>query len=187
MFPSVQSVRLSPRTGRTPSWRPLPGTDAGVAVRPDLCPGRTAEPYRYLSLCFIFKSHEYYVGVMEKRKFFYHNIEKIRLYYHVSNFAINQPMLPVISDPGRYLCIFCSLRLQCRATAEPMGDGLRQMDDDRAPKVVILTHDGRALPEITIYKKTAGPARQPTGLRCLIKTDAVLGRPYPPCPERTRL
>ena len=59
------------------------------------------------------------------------------------------------------------------------------MDDVRAPKVVILTHDGRALPEITIYKKTAGPGRQPTGLRCLIKTDAVLGRPYPPCPGRT--
>ena len=61
VFPSVQSVRLSPRTGRTPSWRPLPGTDAGVVlvVRPDLCPGRTAGPYRCLSLCFIFKSHEY--------------------------------------------------------------------------------------------------------------------------------
>ena len=35
--------------------------------------------------------------------FFYSNIEKIKLYYHVSNFAINQPMLPVISDPGLYL------------------------------------------------------------------------------------
>ena len=44
--------------------------------------------------------------------FFYSNVEKIRLYYHVSNFAINQPMLPVISDPGLYLCIFCSLRLR---------------------------------------------------------------------------
>ena len=61
-----------------------------------------------------------------------------------------------------------------------MGDGLGHMDDDRAPKIVILTDDGRALPEITIYKKTAGPGRQPTGLRCLIKTDAVPGRPYPP-------
>ena len=120
-------------------------------------------------------------------EFFYSNIEKIRLYYHVSNFAINQPMLPVISDPDLYLCIFCSLRLQCGATAEPMGDGLRHMDDDRAPKVVILTHDDRALPEITIYKKTAGPGRQPTGLRCLIKTEGVLGRPYPPCPGRTGL
>jgi len=27
VFPSVQSVRLSPRTGRTPSLRPLDGTD----------------------------------------------------------------------------------------------------------------------------------------------------------------
>ena len=119
--------------------------------------------------------------------FFYSNIEKIRLYYHVSNFAINQQMLPVISDPGLYLCIFCSLRLRCGATVEPMGDGLGHMEDDRAPKVVILTHDDRALSEITIYKKTAGPARQPTGLRCLIKTDAVLSRPYPPCPGRTGL
>ena len=59
VYPSVQSVRLLPRTGRTPSWRPLHGTDAVVAVRPDLCPGRTAGPYRCLSLCFIFKSHEY--------------------------------------------------------------------------------------------------------------------------------
>ena len=104
----------------------------------------------------------------EEAKNFFIPIEKIRLYYHVSNFAINQPMLPVISDPDLYSCIFCSLRLQCGAIAEPMGDGLRHMDDDRAPKVVILTHDGGALPEITIYKKTAGPGRQPTGLRCLI-------------------
>jgi len=28
VFPSVQSVRLWPRAGRTPSLRPLPGTDA---------------------------------------------------------------------------------------------------------------------------------------------------------------
>jgi len=28
VFPSVQSIRLSPRTGRTPSLRPLDGTDA---------------------------------------------------------------------------------------------------------------------------------------------------------------
>ena len=28
VFPSVQSVRLSPKTGRTPSLRPLDGTDA---------------------------------------------------------------------------------------------------------------------------------------------------------------
>ena len=120
-------------------------------------------------------------------EFFYSNIEKIRLYYHESNFAINQPMLPVISDPGLYLCIFYLLRLRCGATAEPMGDGLGHMDDDRAPKIVILTDDDRALPEITSYKKTAGPGHQPTGLRCLIKTDAVLGRPYPPCPGRTGL
>ena len=33
-------------------------------------------------------------------KHFYSNVEKLRLYYYVSNFAINQPMLPVISDPG---------------------------------------------------------------------------------------
>ena len=72
--------------------------------------------------------------------------------------------------------------MRCGATAEPVGDGLGHMDDDRAPKVVILTHDGRAPPEITTHKKTAGPARQPTGLRCLINTDAVLGRPYPACP-----
>ena len=96
-------------------------------------------------------------------------------------------MLPVISDSGLYLCIFCSLELRCGATAEPMGDELGHMDDDRAPKVVILAHDGRALPEITIYKKTAGPTCQPTGLRGLIKTDAVLGRPCPPCPGRTGL
>ena len=120
-------------------------------------------------------------------EFFYSNIKKIRVYYHVSNFAINQPMLLVISDPGLYLCIFCSLKLRCGATAEPIGDELGHMDDDRAPKVVILAHDGRALPEIAIYKNTAGPARQPTGLRGLIKTDAGLGRPYPPCPGRTGL
>ena len=30
-----------------------------VAVRPDLCPGRTAGPYRCLSLCFIFEFHEH--------------------------------------------------------------------------------------------------------------------------------
>ena len=40
---------------------------------------------------------------------------------------------------------------------------------------------------VTISKKTAGPGRQPTGLRCLIKTDAVPGRPYPPYPGRTGL
>ena len=56
-------------------------------------------------------------------EFLYSNIEEIRLYYLVSNFAINQAMLPVISDLDLYLCIFCSLRLQCGATAEPMGDG----------------------------------------------------------------
>ena len=33
-------------------------------------------------------------------KHFYSNEEKLRLYYYVSNFGINQPMLPVISDPG---------------------------------------------------------------------------------------
>ena len=49
--------------------------------------------------------------------FFYSNIEKIRLYYHVSNFAINQPMLLVISDLGLYLCIFYLLRMRCGATA----------------------------------------------------------------------
>ena len=68
-------------------------------------------------------------------------------------------MLPVISDPGLYLCIFCSLRLKCGATTEPMGDGLGHMDDDRAQKVVtghvgssqglqvtpVLTQDGRCL------------------------------------------
>ena len=61
---------------------------------------------------------------MKKRRIFYSNVEKIRLCYHLSNFAINQPMFPVISDPGLYLCIFCSLRLRCEATTEPMGDGL---------------------------------------------------------------
>ena len=30
VFPSVQSVRLFPRTGRTPYSLPLPGTDAGL-------------------------------------------------------------------------------------------------------------------------------------------------------------
>ena len=120
-------------------------------------------------------------------EFLYSNIEKIRLYYHVSNFVINQPMLPVISDPSLYLCISCSLRLLCGATTERMGDGLGHMNDDRAQKVVVLIHDGRALPEVTIPKKTAGLGRQPTGLRYLIKTDAVLGRPYPPCPGRMGL
>jgi len=33
-------------------------------------------------------------------KHLYSNEEKLRRYYYVSNFAINQPMLPVISDPG---------------------------------------------------------------------------------------
>ena len=167
----------------------------------DLCPGRT--PGWQSVLIYAQDGRPGTIGVLvyvsflnlmsirsvlwRSEDFFYSNIEKIRLYYHVSNFAINQPTLPVISDPGLYLCIFCSLRLQCRATGEPMGDGLRHMDDNRAPKVVILTHDGQALPEITIYKKTAGPARQPTGLQCLIKTDAMLGCPYPPCPGRKGL
>ena len=106
-----------------------------VVVRPDLCLGRTAGPYRCLSLCFIFESHEHYVCVMKKRRIFYSKVE-IRLYYHVSNFTINQPMLLVISDPGLYLCIFCSLRLRCGATTEPMGDGLGHMDDDSVQKVV---------------------------------------------------
>ena len=96
-------------------------------------------------------------------------------------------MLPVISDPSLYLCISCSLGLRCGATTEPMGDGLGHMDDDRAQKVVILTHDGRALLEVTISKKTAGLGRQLTGLRYSIKTDAVLGRPYPLCPGRMGL
>jgi len=33
-------------------------------------------------------------------KHFYSNEEKLRLYYYVSNLAINQPILGVISDPG---------------------------------------------------------------------------------------
>ena len=37
---------------------------------------------------------------MKKRSIFYSNVEKIRLYYHVLNFAINWPMFPMISDPG---------------------------------------------------------------------------------------
>ena len=61
---------------------------------------------------------------MKKRRIFYSNGEKIRFYYHVSNFAINQPMLLVISDLGLYLCLFYLLRLRCGVTAEPMGDGL---------------------------------------------------------------
>ena len=44
----------------------------------------------------------------------------------------------------------------------------------------VLTHDGRALPEVIISKKDGRPARQPTGLRRLKKTDAVPGHPYPP-------
>ena len=87
--------------------------------------------------------------IWRSEEFLYSNIEKIRLYYRVSNFAINQPMLPVISDPGLYLGIFYLVRLQCGATAEPMGDGLGHMDDDRAPKIVILTDDGWGLPKIT--------------------------------------
>ena len=58
---------------------------------------------------------------MKKRRIFYSNVEKIRFYYHVSNFAINQPMLLVISDLGLYLCIFCSFRLGCGATKKTAG------------------------------------------------------------------
>ena len=57
---------------------------------------------------------------------------------------------------------------------ELMGDGLGLQ------VTPVLTHDGRALPEVTISKKDGRPARQPTGQRGLKKTDAVLGRPYPP-------
>jgi len=42
----------------------------------------------------------------------------------------------MISDLGLYSCIFCSLRLRCGTTTEPMGGGLGHMDDDRAQKVV---------------------------------------------------
>jgi len=38
--------------------------------------------------------------VLFRSETFHSNVEKLRLYYDVSNFAINQPMLPVISDPG---------------------------------------------------------------------------------------
>ena len=89
-------------------------------------------------------------------------------------------MLAVISDPGLYLCILYLLWLRCGATGEPMGDGSGHMDDDTAPKIVILTDASGALPEITIYKKTAEPGRKPTGLRWLIRTDGVLGHSYPP-------
>jgi len=44
----------------------------------------------------------------------------------------------------------------------------------------VLMQDGRYLQEVTVSKKTAGPARQPTVLRSLQKTDAVDGHPYPP-------
>ena len=79
MFPSVQSLRLSPKTGRTPSLRPLDGTDAQlqsvltfgwdgrpVAVHSDIWTGQTAGPYRCLSLCFIFEFHEHYVSIIAK-------------------------------------------------------------------------------------------------------------------------
>ena len=41
----------------------------------------------------------FYLFDFEEAKHFYSNVEKIRLYYDASNFAINQPMLPVISNP----------------------------------------------------------------------------------------
>ncbi|RPB02686.1 hypothetical protein L873DRAFT_1787436 [Choiromyces venosus 120613-1] len=53
VFPSVQSVRLLPRTGRTPVSGTLPWTDARPVVRPNLRPGRTAGPYRCLT-CLIY-------------------------------------------------------------------------------------------------------------------------------------
>ncbi|RPB01465.1 hypothetical protein L873DRAFT_1788344 [Choiromyces venosus 120613-1] len=53
VFPSVQSVRLLPRTGRTPVSGTLPWTDARPVVRPNLRPGRTAGPYRCLT-CMIY-------------------------------------------------------------------------------------------------------------------------------------
>ena len=124
MFPSVQSVRLSPRTGWTPSWRPLPGMDA--QWQSILIYARNGRPGPIGVLVYVS-----FLNLMSIRsvlcrseEFFYSNVERIRLYCHVSNFAINQPILPVISNPGLYLCIFCSLRLRCGATTEPMGDGL---------------------------------------------------------------
>ena len=124
VFPSVQSVLFSPRAGRTPVWRPLPGTDA--QWQSVLIYARDGRPGPIGVLDYV-----PFLNLMSIRSvlwgsdfFFYSNVEKIRLYYHVSNFAINKPMLLVISDLGLYLCIFCSLRLRCGATTEPMGDGL---------------------------------------------------------------
>jgi len=52
---------------------------------------------------------------------------------------------------------------------------------------LVLTQDRRYQPEVTISKKTPGPAHQPTVLLCLQKRDAVPSHHYPPCPGRMRL
>ena len=115
-----------------PSWRPLPGTDAQwqsvLIYARDGRPG----PIGVLVYVSFLSSMSIRSALWRSEEFFYSNIEKIRLYYHVSNFGINQPLLPVISDPCLYLCISCSLRLRWGATTEPMGGGLGHMDDDRA-------------------------------------------------------
>ena len=72
------------------------------------------------------------------------------------------------------LCIFYSLQLRCGVITEPMGDGLSLQ------VTPVLTHDRRALPEVTISEKDGRPACQPTGRRHLKKMDAVPGRLYPP-------
>ena len=46
--PSVQSVRLQVRTGRTAVSGRAPGPDGYLGVRPDDCPGRTGGPCRCL-------------------------------------------------------------------------------------------------------------------------------------------
>ena len=49
----------------------------------------------------------------------------------------------------------------------------------------VLTPEGRYPPEVTLSKNTAGPAHTPNVLGCLPKTEAMLGRPDPPCLEET--
>ena len=90
---------------------------------------------------------------------------------------------------------------RCGATTQPIGNWLGDMSSDRAEgsdggmRVAARAYKGRPslLRRVGTYrnlpflKKTAGPARQPTGRRCLQKMDAVPGRPYPPCAGRTGL
>jgi len=51
----------------------------------------------------------------------------------------------------------------------------------------VNSKDGKALPELNISRKTAGPGRQPTVLQLISRMDALPGRPYQPRPGRTGL